>query len=207
LSVDLSIPDEFDTEGLDDAAVQEPDDGSQATKTVDVKRFNGLQRKLQQVLAENAALKAAASTDEVEPKESTRVPDTMPTELVEQFNAMAAQVAEMQLEKARDKAVEDFPEAKPLKHMLVGATAEEVMDAAKQVAEALKSGATPTEVAEDLKETVEAAPTTTTPAVPVAGGSVEVTEPNLDDLKKEALSHGDTTGWLRLKYKEKGVEI
>lgn len=201
--MDLGTLDDLDSDALE--VDDSPETNPEPTKKVDAKRFNALMAKHQKALDELRQLKATQAPSSS--KEEGNVTDT-PPEFLQQFQAMAERVAAMELKEARAAAVEKYPEAKPLAHMLVGATAEEVEDAAKQVAESLKAGASPKEVAEDLK--TEATEPETTPAATasVSGGAVEgPTEPDIDSELAEARARKDWTAILRLKYKQAGVEV
>lgn len=181
-----------------------------APKMVPADRFNGLQRKLQEVIAENAALKAAQQTPSTSATPETPAPTTQPEETG--LEAFLADLMTERVEAWRDKAIELYPSVKPLREYLTANTRAETLALAKDLAEKL-GGVTPS--SEEATETVTATtPTPTTPSPSVTGGSPALPPAPSDDeelaeLRQKAArthSNADYSAFLRKKFAMAGEE-
>lgn len=181
-----------------DTAPQDP-----APNTVPVERFNGLQRKLQEVIRERDALKATA------PQTPAETPAVTPQPEESGVEDWLAELMEERMENWRDKAIEAYPQVAPLREYLTANSRAGVMELAKDLAEKLGGTTPPSEEA----PTVTA--TTPTPAPPaVTGGSPALPPPPSDDeelaeLRKRAArtnSNADYSAYLRKKYEMEGLE-
>lgn len=188
---------EFD-DSLDfDAADGSANDEAVNGKTVPAERFNGLQRKLQEALAENKALKESRKSPASEREDSVTQPDPRDELLTE-----------LALENWRAKAVRKYPAVAKFEDLLAGASLKDVL----AVAEDLNNRLAP----EAAESPAGPEPTPEAPAeqeqpseMPSTGGAAQVPPPNLDEeldaARARAIRNGDWSEVLRLKYKQQGI--
>jgi len=178
---------------------------SPAPKTVPVERFNGLQRKLQEVIAENAALKAAPQSPATE---TPAAPTPQPEETG--LEAFLADLMAERVEAWRDKAVQEYPTVAPLREYLTANTRAETLALAKDLAEKLGGTTTPSEEATTVTNT----PEPTTPSPSVTGGSPALPPAPSDDeelaelRQRAARTHSDAdySAYLQKKFAMEGME-
>jgi len=177
---------------------------SPAPKTVPVERFNGLQRKLQEVIAENAALKA---TPQNPATETPAAPAPQPEETG--LEAFLADLMTERVEAWRDKAIQEYPTVAPLREYLTANTRAETLALAKDLAEKL-GGTPPSEEAPTVTNT----PEPTTPSPSVTGGSPALPPASSDDeelaelRQRAARTHSDAdySQYLQKKFAMEGME-
>lgn len=211
---EAAAPSVEDTAPATEAAVESGSAGGEASVPAD--RFNGLmstfQRTKNELEAERtrrAELEALLASRE----ETTNVSDDA---LRDEVSELRQALAEERMERARDKVLDKYPEARPLADLIVGNSVEDLEAVAATIAERLR-GLTPAQTAEVVEEVTDEANAAATQEsvageqvatqevqeAPVlgTGGQAPGNEP-VGDRVADALQRGDFSAFMQAKYEQ-----
>lgn len=170
------------------------------------KRNSGLQRKVQQLVAENARLKANTS----QPKPETPATETPQPEEDNPLADFLQEWMQERVEDWRDKAIKDYPNVAPLREYLTANTKAGVLELAKDLSEKL-GGTTPSEEAPVNTPTPTTSPPAPGPSVPGGSPALPATsedaEAELAELRKEVRRTGNWAPYLKRSRELAGWEF
>lgn len=160
------------------------DEGSAQEGTVPAARFNGLMSRLNQEIAARKSLEAELVSLRSQPQEKPVTVSDDPS-VQATINALREELLEEKIERAREKALKDFPEISAFADLIVGNNPREVREVAQDLSNRLKQAgfvsapATTTTETQETTEvpapaTVQAAQEAPVPEPPVAGGATTV---------------------------------
>jgi hypothetical protein len=133
------------------------------------KRNAGLQRKVQELLA----AQAASDEGHTEAREET-MPEEVTSQVQQTLEAQAELIRDLYAEKWQSKAVKAHPEAAPFADLLVGPDEKSVMELAQDIATRIKGGQPAAEAVEEaVEEAEEAEAVSETPPVTAGAPGVE----------------------------------
>lgn len=202
-SVEDQAPAEVAEVDVASAPTSEPQD------FVPKSRFNGLmssynrtQNELQAAQARLAALEAQLAE-----KPEQEMPVTDVSGLEAKVNDLAALLIEQQMENARLKALEEFPEAKPFADLINASTPTEIRQVAEAIAQRVRAaGGTEAEAqaaagaAVEVAEAAAEETTTEAPEVPVvAGGTTYDSQVLPSEAVQDAIAKKDFASYLAAK--------
>lgn len=165
--------------------------------------YNRTQNELQEAQARLAELEAQLAK-KPEPQE---MPVTDVSGLEAKVNDLATLLLEQQMENARFKALEEFPEAKPFADLINASTPTEIRQVAEAIAQRIRvAGGTEAEAqaaAGAAAEAAEAAAEEAAPEAPevpvVAGGATYDSQALPSEAVQEAIAKKDFAGFLAAK--------